>query len=84
MSFAKNMGKNFSSKYGQKLLDSANKIIAYATKNASYIEIQKSAEATDDLIADETADKITSVSKHLLKNYIQQSTLNNPKIIKRK
>ena len=35
LSFAKNMGNNLSSKYGQKLLDSAKKFTADAIKTAS-------------------------------------------------
>ena len=51
------MGKNLSNKYGQKLLDSAKK----STTDA--IKIQKTAEATGNLIGNKIADKITSVSK---------------------
>ena len=63
MSFAKNMGKNLSNKYGQKLLDSAKKSTTDAIKTASKRAIQKTAEATGDLIGNKIADKITSVSK---------------------
>ena len=63
LSFAKNMGKNLSNKYGQKLLDSAKKSTTYAIKTASKRAIQKTAEATGDLIGNKIADKITSVSK---------------------
>ena len=35
LSFAKNMGKNLSNKYGQKLLDSAKKIYNRCNKNNS-------------------------------------------------
>ena len=34
LSFAKNMGKNLSDKYGQKLLDSAKKIYNRCNKNS--------------------------------------------------
>ena len=57
LSFAKNMGKSLSNKYGQKLLDSAKK----STTDA--IKIQKTAEATGNLIGNKIADKITSFSK---------------------
>ena len=40
-SFAKNMGKNLSDKYGQKLLDSAKKSATDAIKTASKRAIQK-------------------------------------------
>ena len=62
-SFAKNIGKSLSNKYGQKLLDSAKKSTADAIKTASIRAIQKTAEATGDLIGNKIADKITSVSK---------------------
>ena len=61
LSFTKNMGKSLSSKYGQKLLDSANKSTTNAIKTASKRAIQKPAEATGDLIGNKIADK--SVSK---------------------
>ena len=63
LSFAKNMGKSLSNKYGQKLLDSAKKSTTDAIKTASKRAIQKAAEATGDLIGNKIADKITSVSK---------------------
>ena len=63
LSFAKNMGKNLSNKYGQKLLDSAKKSTTDAIKTASKRAIQKTAEATGDLIGNKIADKITSVSR---------------------
>ena len=63
LSFAKNMGKSLSNKYGQKLLDSAKKSTADAIKTASKRAIQKTAEASGDLIGNKTADKITSISK---------------------
>ena len=63
LSFAKNMGKSFSNKYDQKLLDSAKKSTTDAIKTASKRAIQKTAEATGDLIGNKTADKITSISK---------------------
>ena len=63
LSFAKNMGKSLSNKYGQKLLDSAKKSTTDAIKTASKRAIQKTAEATGDLTGNKIADKITSVSK---------------------
>ena len=63
LSFAKNMGKSLSNKYGQKGLDSAKKSTADAIKTSSKRAIQKTAEATGDLIGNKIADKITSVSK---------------------
>ena len=63
LSFAKNMGKNLSNKYGQKIFDTAKKSTAGAIKTASKRAIQKTAEATGDLIGNKIADKITSISK---------------------
>ena len=68
LSFAKNMGKSLSNKYGQKLLDSAKKSTTDAIKTASKRAIQKTAEATGDLIGNKIADKITSVSKKSAKD----------------
>ena len=61
--FAKNMDKSLSNKYGQKLLDSAKKSTKDVIKTASKRAIQKTAEATGDLIANKIADKTTNVSK---------------------
>ena len=63
LSFAANIGKSLSNKHGQKLFDSANKSTADAIKTASARAIQNTAEATGDLIGNNIADKITSVSK---------------------
>ena len=63
LSFAKNMGKSLSNKYGQKLLDSAKKSTTDAIKAASKRAIQKTAEATGDLIGKKIADKITRISR---------------------
>ena len=56
-------GKNLSSKYSQKILDHAKQSATDALKNSSKRAIQKTAEATDDLIGNEIADKITRVLK---------------------
>ena len=61
-SFAKNMGKTLSNKYGQKLLDSAKKSATDGIKTPSKRAIQKTAEAAGDLIGNKIAEKITSVS----------------------
>ena len=50
LSFAKSIGKNLSSKYGQKLVDRAKKSTTDALKTASKRKIQKTAEATGDLV----------------------------------
>ena len=63
LSFAKNMskdiGKNLSGKYSKKLIDSA-KLTTDEVKLASKRAIQKTAEATGDLIGNKIADKITA------------------------
>ena len=64
LSFAKNMGKNLSNKYGQKLFDSAKKSTTDAIKTASKRAIQKTAGATGELTGNKIADEITSVSKN--------------------
>ena len=73
LSFAKNIGRNLSNKYGQKLvnaakhwqtlLNTAKTSATDALKIASKRAIQKTAEATGDLLDNKTADKITSISK---------------------
>ena len=63
MSFAKNMGKSLSNKYGRKFLDSAKKSTADIIKTASKRAIKKTVEATGDLIGNKIANKITSISK---------------------
>ena len=71
LSLAKNIGthaaevaKNMSNKYSQKLVDTAKKSETDAINTASKRAIQKTAEATGDLIGNKIADKIRSVSKN--------------------
>ena len=73
-SFAKNMRKRLSNKYGKKLLDSAKKSTTDAIKTASKRAIQKTAETTGDLICNKIADKITSVSKFATKELPNDET----------
>ena len=63
LSFAKNMGKSLSNRYSQKHFDSAKKSTTDAINTASKRAIQKTPEATGDLIGNKIVDKITSVSK---------------------
>ena len=84
LSFAKNMGKNLSNKYGQKLLDSTRKSTINAIKTASKRAIQKTAEATGDLIGNKIADKITSVSKKSPKELQNGNTIKKIHISRRK
>ena len=50
LSFAKNMGKYLSNKYGQKLFNSAKKSTTDVIKTASKRAIQKTSKATSDLM----------------------------------
>ena len=79
--FAKNMGthaakvaKNLSNKYSQKLLDIAKKSTTDAIKTASKRGVQKTAEATGDIIGNKIADKITSASKKSTKKLPNDET----------
>ena len=58
-SFAKKCGN----KYGKKLIDTATKTGLDAVKTTSKRVVQKTAEATGDLIGNKIADKITSIGK---------------------
>ena len=58
MSFARKFGK-----YGKKVMDSATKTGIDAAKRASKRVVQKTAEATRDLIGNKMTDKITSIRK---------------------
>ena len=71
LSFTKNIGthetkvaKNISNKYNHKLLDSAKKSTTTAIKTVSKRDIQKTAKAIGDLIANKIADKIKTISKY--------------------
>ena len=59
MSFA----RKFSDKFGKKLMDTAAKKGIDAAKTASKWAVQKTADATRDLIGNRIADKITSLGK---------------------
>ena len=69
LSFAKNMSKyirkntsrNLIGKYSQKLIDHAKQSATDALQTVSKTAIQKTAEATGDLIGNKIADKITRV-----------------------
>ena len=63
LSFSENVGKYLSNRYGKKVLDSAKKFTTNAIKTASKRAIQKTTEATGDLIGNKIADKVESVSK---------------------
>ena len=59
LSFAKNVGD----KYGKKLMDTATKTGIHAAKTASKRVVQKTPEATGNLIGNKIADEITSLGK---------------------
>ena len=70
LSFARNIGthatkvsKKLNNKYGQMLVDSSKKCATDAFKIASKKAIQKTAEATWDLVGNTIANKITSILK---------------------
>ena len=63
LSFTKNMDKNLSIKYDQKLINGAKKSTADAIKTASKRAIQKTAGASGDLIGNKIAKEITNASK---------------------
>ena len=71
----KNISKNLSGKYSpgmlamrQKLLDYAEKSATDPRKSSSKRVIQKTAEATDNLIGNKSPNKITKVAKTLQQN----------------
>ena len=57
------LAKNVSNKYSQKLLDPAKKSTTDAIQTTSKRAIQKTVEATNDLIGNNIADKTTSTQK---------------------
>ena len=59
LSFAKKVGN----KYGKKLMDTATKTEIDVAKTASKRVVQKTAEATGDLIGNKIARKINSIGK---------------------
>ena len=74
LSFIKNMCKNLSNKYDQKLLDTDKKSTTDAIKTASKRKIKKTEEATGDLIGNKIANEITSASKRSSKELLNCKT----------
>ena len=70
----KNVIKNLSGKYRQKLLDHATQSPTDAFKTVSERTIQKTAEATGDLNGSKITDRITKVSKTLPQNNSETTT----------
>ena len=84
LSFARNIGthaakfaENMSNKYSQELVDTAKKSATDAIKTASKRAIQKTAEATGDLVCNKIANKITSASKKSHNEEIRSNEVNN-------
>ena len=73
MTFAQNVGRNLNSNHGQKLLDGTKNSTTDALKTASRA-IQKRTEATDDLIGNKIADRITAASQ-IVKSKLTMPTL---------
>ena len=73
MPFARSM----SNKFEKKLVDTAKKPTTDAIKPASKRAIQKTAEATGDLIGNKIADKITSISSNKKKSDNNSNSNNN-------
>ena len=86
--FAKSMGKRegknisekLSGKYGQKITDHATDALKITSKRV----IQKTTEATGDLIGNKIPDKITKISKTSQQNYSETVTNDNDKQIPEK
>ena len=57
------LARKLGDRYGKKLIDAAAKTEIDAAKTASKRVVQKTLEATGDLIANKIADKITSIGK---------------------
>ena len=74
----KNISKNLSGKYSQKLLDHVKQSATDAFKTNSKRVTQKTAEETGDLIGNKI-NKITKVSKSLQQNNSETATNENDK-----
>ena len=89
--FSKNMGKNIcknirknlNGKYSPKILDHAKQSATDALKTSSKWVIQKTEEATGDLIDNKIAIEITRVSKNLQENNSEAVTNENDKEIRK-
>ena len=72
--------RKFGDKYGKILLNTATKAVIDAAKAASKRVVQKTSEATGDLIGNKTADKINSVGKSKAKKKVEGSYIPPEKI----
>ena len=75
----KSAAKNFGDNYGKNLMDTTKKQGTNFAKTAGKKIVQKSAEATGDLIGNKRADKITSLGKP--KNKEKENEINELKEI---
>ena len=64
----KNISKNLVGKYSQKLFNYTKQSATHALKTSLKRAIQKTAEATGDLVGNKNADKITKVPKNSQQN----------------
>ena len=80
----KNIRTNLSSKYSKKLLDNAKKLTTHTIKTVSKRAIQKTAEATGDLIGNKFADKITNVLRKIQNNKSEADSNSSKDIQKKK
>ena len=72
--------RKFGDKYGKILLNTATKAVIDAAKAASKRVVQKTSEATGDLIGNKTADKINSVGKSKAKKKVEGIYIPSEKI----
>ena len=70
----KDISKNLSCKYSQKLLDHNKKSATDALKTTSKRLIHKTAEVTDDLTSNKIVDRITEVLRSSLQNNLETIT----------
>ena len=71
LSIAKNMSKNLSGKYSQRILDHAKQSATDALKTTSKRVIQKTTKSTSDLTDNKIANKNTEVSKNSQQNNLE-------------
>ena len=80
-SIGKNVNKNLSGRYSQKLLDHAKQTAADAFKITSKSAIQNKADSIGDLIGNAIANRITKISINLKQNNSETATNQNGKEI---
>ena len=78
---SRNISKNVSSKYIQKLLDYAKQSTTDASESVSKKSIQKTAKPTGDLTGNKIDNKVTWVSKYLQQNNSETVTNKHDKEI---